>query len=124
MVVTSTTGAILEVDGMTRIMAKMLNGLPQNPAAAALTDEFRNAFNDKSMRGVLGQSQTQFPDGALKAGASWDRQVSITNPITGLTTTLGTFTLQGIETNGQASTARISAKLSMKHEAPSALPLP
>jgi hypothetical protein len=113
-VVTLPTGAVQKIEGMARLMEKMLSNLPQNPAAAGVLDSLKDMFSDDATRDMSSRGLAQFPDRPLKPGDTWDRQFTASLPMTGAITTSTTSTFQGVGNSGGVSVARITAKLTMK----------
>jgi hypothetical protein len=119
------TGAVTRVEGMSRILDKVMKTLPQNPAMAQAIGQFKGMMGDDAMRGLFEQSFMKFPDRAVKAGETWTGQFKMSNPIFGALTTTMTSTLKGIESVGGASIARITVMIAMAQDAeakPSGLP--
>jgi hypothetical protein len=116
-VVMSPTGAVLKMEGMKQIMDDVTKNLTQNtPAAAGALNSLSDSFDDESLGSL--QRFAQFPDRALKPGDAWDRQRSMTNPITGKATTSETYALQRIDGN----VAHIKLTSTTKQESPGELP--
>ena len=114
LLVLSPSGEVQKVDGMSRIMEKVFQNLPQDPAAAAMLNGIRNSFSDDAMRATMSQGFLRFPDRALKIGDTWDSQFTVKNPMIGAITTSVNATLKGFEGSGADQTARIVMKLAMK----------
>ena len=121
-VVTSPTGAVQRIEGMSRLMDNMLKNLTQNPAAVAgLLDGLKNTFSDDAMQDLSARGFAQFPDRPLKPGDTWDDRFTGGFAMFGAITTSRTSTLQGVESRGASAVARITAKLTMKSD-PAATP--
>jgi Family of unknown function (DUF6263) len=120
LLVLSPSGEVQKVDGMSRIMEKVFQNLPQDPAAAAMLNGMRNSFSDDAMRATLSQGFLRFPDRALKVGDTWDSQFSVKNPMIGGITTSVNATLKGFEGSGADQVAKIAMKLTMKPDSEAA----
>jgi hypothetical protein len=119
------TGAVSRVEGMSRILDKIMKTLPQNPAVAQTIGQLQGMMGDDAMRSLFEQSFMKFPDRAVKAGETWTGQFKMSNPMFGALTTTLTSTLQGVEASNGASIARITATIAMAQDAqasPTGLP--
>jgi len=110
----SPTGQVQKVEGMNRLMEKMLKSLPQDPAMAAVLEGLKNSFSDEAMRGALARGYTQFPNRPLKPGDTWDNGGTATHPMLGRLTTTSLFTLKAVEANAGDRMARITTNVTFK----------
>ena len=118
-VVLAPTGRVEKVDGMSRIMEKVFQTLPQNPGSAAALEAVKGSLSDEAMRGLLGQGFAQFPGKPVRVGDTWNGDLKTSNPMLGGLATSTVFTLNAIEGSGDAQLAKVGIKLSMKQEQPS-----
>jgi Family of unknown function (DUF6263) len=109
--VVSPRGTVQKIEGMARLMERVLNAQPQDRIAPEVLDGFRNTFSDDTTRDMLGWGTAPFPDRPLHPGDTWEDHLSAIVPMLGATTTFRTWTLEGVETRGGVSLARLSAKL-------------
>jgi hypothetical protein len=123
-VVVAPTGGVEKVEGMSRMMDKMLKNLPQNPGSMPITDALKSSLSDESMRGLLGQGFAQFPAKPLRIGETWTGEFKTSNPMIGVMVTSTVFTLESIEGSGDAQLAKVDMKLSLKQEQSSTAPNP
>jgi hypothetical protein len=119
--VISPRGTVQKIEGMARLMERVLNAQPQDRIALDVLDGFRNTFSDDTARDMLGWGTAPLPDRSLRPGDTWEDNLSATVPMLGATTTFRTWTLEGVETRGGISLARLSAKLAIRAD-PSAPP--
>lgn len=112
--VVSPRGAVQKIEGMARLMERVLNAQPQDRIAPEVLDGFRNTFSDDTTRDMLGWGTAPFPDRPLHPGDTWEDHLSAIVPMLGATTTFRTWTLEGVETRGGVSLARLSAKLAIR----------
>jgi hypothetical protein len=75
----SPAGVVLRVEGLTRLGDKMFASLPAN--AATMLGGFRQVMSDDAMKQNMSQTYLMFPDRPLKAGDTWNDQVTTVNPI-------------------------------------------
>ena len=111
-IVVSPTGVVLKVEGVDRLMDKVLKTIPENPAFTAAMQGMRNALSDESMKQTLSQGFERFPDGAVKIGESWGGESAMNNSFLGKVRMTTTSTLTGVE--GQV--AKIARKLNVKYD--------
>jgi hypothetical protein len=119
------TGAVTRVEGMSRIVDKIMNALPPNPAITQTISQLKGMIGDDAMRGMFEQSFVKFPDRAVQAGETWSGQFKMSNPLFGALNSTLTSTLKGVESSNGASIAHITATVAMTQDAeakPSALP--
>jgi Family of unknown function (DUF6263) len=111
------TGAVIRVEGMSRILDKILKTLPQNPALGQTISQLEGIMGDDAMRSLFEQSFVKFPDRAVKTGETWTGQFKMSNPMFGALTTTLTSTLKGVESGNGASIARITAMIAVTQDA-------
>jgi Family of unknown function (DUF6263) len=119
--VVSPRGTVQKIEGMARLMERVLNAQPQDRIAPDVLDGFRNTFSDDITRDMLGWGTAPLPDRPLHPGDTWEDHLSALVPMLGATTTSRTWTLEGVETSG-ISLARLSAKLAIRAEPSAAQP--
>src|SRR4030095_14398772 len=110
--VVSPRGTVQKIEGMARLMERVLNAQPQDRIAPDVLDGFRNAFSDDTARDMLGWGTAPFPDRPLHSGDTWEDHLSATVPMLGATTTSRTWTFEGVETRGAVSLTRPPQKFS------------
>jgi len=130
-IVTSPTGVVRKIDGMTRIFEKMMAAQPGGPIPAGALEGLKNSFSDEAMRDMTGRGFAAFPDRPLKPGDAWDEQFTTSVPMFGTVSTARTWTFQGIESRTGAAVARFTATHTIKTDpskpasgAPSSAPSP
>jgi hypothetical protein len=111
------TGAVTKVEGMSRILDKVMDTVPRNPVAVQIFSQLRGIMSDDAMRGVFEQSFLNFPDHAFKANETWTGQFKMSNPMFGALTTTRTSTLKGIESSNGTSIARIGVTIAIRQDA-------
>jgi len=116
------SGAVLKVDGMSRILEKMTGALPQSPVTAPLVNQLKASLSDDAMRSVTEQGFAIFPNHPVKVGETWTSQFQMNNPILGRLNSERSSTLKGIENSNGASVAHIAVTLAMKQGADSVPP--
>ncbi|HZM97312.1 MAG TPA: DUF6263 family protein [Vicinamibacterales bacterium] len=112
--VVSPGGTVQKIEGMARLMERVLNAQPQDRIAPDVLDGFRNTFSDDITRDMLGWGTAPLPDRPLHPGDTWEDHLSATVPLLGATTTSRTWTFEGVETRGGISLARLTAKLAIR----------
>ena len=122
--VVSPRGTVQKIEGMSRLMERVLNAQPQDRIAPDVLDGFRNTFSDDTTRDMLGWGTAPFPDRPLHPGDTWEDHLSATVPMLGATTTSRTWTFEGVETRGDVSLARLTAKLSIRADPSAPQPAP
>jgi len=120
--VVSPTGTVQKIEGMARLMERVLNAQPQDRIAPDVLDGFRNTFSDDTTRDMLGWGTAPLPDRLLHPGDTWEDRLSATVPMLGATKTSRTWTFEGVETRGGISLARLSAKLAIRADPSAAQP--
>jgi hypothetical protein len=107
-------GAVQRVEGLSKISEKMFANLP--PEAAPMLGGLRQGLSDDAMKLNMSQSLVKFPDRALKAGDTWNDQVTSPNPMMGPVTVSSTSTLKAIEGAGDKQVARIASTLTVRQD--------
>ena len=118
------TGAVIKVEGMSRIFDKIMKTLPQDPTGAQVFSQLKGTMSDDAMRSMFEQGFATFPDHAVKAGETWTGQFRMSLPIIGTVTTTRTSTLQGVESSNGTSIARIATMFAMRQDAEASPPGP
>jgi Family of unknown function (DUF6263) len=122
--VVSPSGAVQKIEGMARLMERVLNAQPQDRIAPDALDGLRNTFADDTTRDMLGWGTAPLPDRPIHPGDTWEDHLSATVPGLGARTTSRTWTLEGIESRGGVSLARLSAKLAIRADSSASQPTP
>jgi hypothetical protein len=112
--VVSPRGTVQKIEGMARLMDRVLNAQPQDRIAPDVLDGFRNTFTDDITRDMLGWGTAPFPDRPLHPGDTCEDHLSATVPMLRATTTSRAWTFEGVEIRGDISLARLSAKLAIR----------
>jgi hypothetical protein len=118
------TGAVIKVEGMSRIFDKIMKTLPQDPTGAQVFSQLKGTMSDDAMRSMFEQGFATFPDHAVKAGETWTGPFRMSLPIIGTVTTTRTSTLQGVESSNGTSIARIATMFAMRQDAEASPPGP
>jgi hypothetical protein len=79
--VVSPRGTVQKIEGMSRLMERVLNAQPQDRIAPDVLDGFRNTFSDDTTRDMLGWGTAPFPDRPLHPGDTWEDHLSATVPM-------------------------------------------
>lgn len=116
-IVASPTGTVQKIEGMARLLERVLNAQPQDRVAPDLLEGLRNTFSDDTTRDMLGWGIAPFPDRPLHAGDTWEDRLRATVPMLGATTTSRTWTLQEVASTDGVPVARLAAKLSIRADA-------
>jgi len=114
--VVSPTGAVSKINGLTRLMERVLDAQPNDRVMPELLDGFRNAFSDDTARDMVGWGVALFPDRPLRPGDTWQDHLKATVPGVGATTTLREWTLRGVESASGVSTARLAARVTIARD--------
>ena len=115
-IVMAPTGEVQKVEGLSKLTEKMFGNLPQEPAVAGILDGLKYNLGDDAMRNTLMQTFAQFPNRPLKAGDTWNSQVSVGNPMLGGLTTSTTSTLKSVEGEGSSRIATIVTASAIKQD--------
>lgn len=116
-VVIAPTGEVQKVEGASKLAEKIFKNVPQDPAAAGVIDGLKANISDDALRAMFMQTFAQFPSRPLKAGDTWNSQVTTPNPMFGALTTSVTSTLKGMEGDGSNRVATIVTSLTVKPDA-------
>ena len=123
-VVMTRLGRVEKLEGMDRVIDKMVKSLPPDPSMTQMVQSLKNSFSDDALSGIFGQSHSMFPDRPLSSGDSWENQSTATNPLTGAQTVTSMFTLQAIEASAGSRVARIATTQTIKSDPGAAPPGP
>ncbi len=115
-IVMAATGEVQKVEGLSKLTEKMFQNIPQDPAAAGILDGLKANLSDESMRSTFAQTFAQFPNRPLKAGDTWNSQVSVGNPMFGGLITSTTSTLKSVEGEGSNRIATIVTTSAIKQD--------
>jgi hypothetical protein len=118
-VVTASNGAVLKVQGMSKLSERLQQSLPQ-PGLAAVAG-LDNFMSDEALTSMFQQGFSQLPARPVKAGDSWNSEVTIRNPLAAMTTSLS-YTLSSIENRAATQLARIAVTMSLKAAEPAVPP--
>ncbi len=113
------TGAVIKVEGLSRIVDKMMKTIPQGGAAALFVSQLKAGMTDEAVRSTFSQGFVTFPDHAVTTGGTWTGEFPMSIPNMGTLSTSKTSTLVGIESNSGSPVARIATAISMRQVAPS-----
>lgn len=110
------TGEVQKVEGLSKVAEKMFQSVPQDPAMTGMLDGLKANVSDEAFRSQFAQTFAQFPNRPIKSGDIWTTQISTTNPMGGLITSL-TSTLKVVEGEGSNRVAKIATGLIVKQDA-------
>jgi hypothetical protein len=117
MVITA-VGAVEKVDGFSAIMQKSAAAGTQMPGMPGLD----GMFGDDAIKAMFGQSFAALPAGPVKAGDTWQQQLTIPNPLGAMTATI-VNTSRGQEALDGRALARFTTVTTLKPSgAPGAMP--
>lgn len=105
-------GAIQRIDGIQKVLDKIMQGLPPDRSAGAMAQSLRSVMSDEALRASLEQSFPRLPPQAVKSGDTWTGQTALGSQVIGRVAGTQTFTLKGVE----AGVATIGVALSLKQE--------
>jgi Family of unknown function (DUF6263) len=103
-VVLAPNGAVRGVDGVSRLREKMQ--ATASPATAAMLQSFGSMMSDDAIRSTFNQSFGLLPDTTVKSGDTWQRTLTMPNPL-GQMTVATTLTMKGTDMVNGRDVARI-----------------
>ena len=109
----SPAGVVQRVDGLTRLADKMFASLPAN--AVPMLGGFRQAMSDDAMKQNMSQAYLTFPDRPLKAGDTWNDQVTTTNPM-GPMTISSASTLKTVAGAADTQVVTVASTLTLRQD--------
>jgi hypothetical protein len=115
-VVMAANGAIQRIDGVQKVVDKITQDLPQDRAAASMTQNLKSVLSEPAIRASLEQSFPRLPPQPLKPGDTWTGQVSLGSDVAGKITGTQTFTFKSIDGAGATGYATIAVALGLKQE--------
>jgi hypothetical protein len=107
--VVSPQGAVVKIDGMGRLLERILNAQPADRLAPDMLAGLRNTFSDDRMRDMLGWGAVPFPARALRPGDTWDDSHDLTIPVFGVVSSTRTWTLRKVEDESGVPVATLTA---------------
>jgi Family of unknown function (DUF6263) len=115
-VVMAPEGTVRKVEGASRILDKVMQGMSADPAAAAAAQGLKTMLSDDALKATLSQSFSMLPTEPVKAGDTWTGKISMGNDIIGRIVGTSTFTLKAIEGTGDPAIARVAVALALKQD--------
>ena len=109
-------GAIRRIDGMQRIVDKLMKDLPRDPMAGGMAQNIKQMLSEDTLRASLEQSFSRMPDAPVKPGDTWTAEQTIGADAVGKITGTSTFTLKSIEGAGDNAVAHIAVTLALKQQ--------
>ena len=109
----SPAGVVQRVEGLTRLADKMFASLPAN--AGPMLGGLRQAMSDDAMKQNMSQAYPTFPDRPLKAGDTWNDQVTTANPF-GAGTISSASTLKTVAGAGDTQVVTIASTLTLRQD--------
>jgi hypothetical protein len=113
------SGAVVSVEGMSRVFETLAATLPTAITAAPEFKQIKASLTDEAMQNLFQQSLTVFPDRPVKPGDSWTGVFRTEAPMIGAQTGSQTTTFTGIDASRGISTARLGVTLTSKPAADS-----
>jgi hypothetical protein len=105
-------GAIQRIDGIQRVVDKIMQEVPEDRRAAALMQSLRSVLSEESVRASIEQSFPRLPPQPVKPGDTWTGQVALGSSAIGRINGTQTFTLKSLD----GSAATIAVALTLKQE--------
>jgi hypothetical protein len=115
-VVMASNGAIQRVDGVQKALDKIVQDLPQDRAAAQMTQSLKSVLSEPAIRASLEQSFPRLPSQAVKPGDTWTGQVSLGSDAAGRISGEQTFTVKTLGGPDAPGVATIDVALVLKQE--------
>jgi hypothetical protein len=115
-VVIAPEGTVRQVEGASRLMEKVLKGMPQDPAVAGAAQGLKSMLSDDALKTTLSQSFAKLPAEAVRIGDAWSGTLSMGNEMIGRIVGASTFTLKAIEGPADTPLGRIAVALTLKQE--------
>jgi hypothetical protein len=105
-------GAIQRIDGVQKVLDKMLQDLPEDRSAAQIVQGLKSVMSEEAIRTALEQSFPRLPPQAVKPGDTWTAQVALGSEVVGRISGTQTMTLKSVD----GSTATLAVALGLKQE--------
>jgi hypothetical protein len=106
------TGAIQRIDGVAKLLDKVMLDLPSDRAASQMMQGLKSVMSDEAIRASLEQSFPRLPPHDVKPGDTWTGQVALGSPAIGKIAGTQTMTLKSVD----GSDATIAVALGLKQE--------
>jgi hypothetical protein len=113
----SPTGLVTKVEGMSRLLEKMVAKLPASEGQQQSMDQLKAMMGDEPMRKMIERSFAVFPDTPVSPGESWTRETEVPLPFLGTMTATTTSTFKGMEVVDGSQMARLAMVVVMKPRA-------
>jgi hypothetical protein len=105
-------GAVQRVDGIQRVLDKILQDAPEERRTAALMQSLKSVLSDEAVRASLEQSFPRMPPQPVKPGDTWTGKIALGSSAIGRISGTQTFTLKSVDGNR----ATIAVALALKQE--------
>jgi hypothetical protein len=115
-VIMSANGAIVRIDGVQRVLDKIMHDLPQDRSAGPMAQSLKSVLSEPAVRASLEQSFPRMPPAPVKPGDTWTGQVSLGSDVVGKISGTQTFTFKTIEGAAATGVATIGVTLALKQE--------
>jgi len=113
-VAVSPAGVVQRVEGLSKMADKMFASLPAS--AGPMLGGFRQAMTDDAMKQNMSQAYPTFPDRPLKAGDTWNDQVTTANPF-GTITISSASTLKTVSGAADSQVVTLASTLTLRQDA-------
>ncbi len=110
------SGTIQSVEGASAVLEKLSSKVANDPMSAPMLESLRAGFSDEAIKAMFSQGFAEFPPRAVKQGETWERTMSIPNPMLGALTNTTTSTLTGVEGAPGAQVAKIATTVALKQD--------
>ncbi len=115
-IVQAPDGSVRKVEGASRIVDKIMKGIPDDPAAQGAAQGMRSVLSDEALKTTTEQSFSKLAPNPVSPGDTWEGQLSLGNDAIGRMAGVVRFTLKGIEGPPDAGVARIAVALTLKQQ--------
>jgi hypothetical protein len=105
-------GAIQRIDGVAKLVDKVMQDLPSDRSALQIAQGLKSVLSDEAIRASLEQSFPRLPGHDVKPGDTWTAQVALGSPATGRIAGTQTMTLRSVD----GGTATVDVALGLKQE--------
>jgi hypothetical protein len=105
-------GAIQRIDGVQKVLDKIMQDLPQDRSGGSMAQGLKSVLSAEAVRASLEQSFPRLPPQPVKAGDTWTGQMALGSEVTGRIGGTQTFTLTSVD----ADVATIAVALVLKQE--------
>ena len=113
-VVQAPDGTVRKVEGASRLVDKILKSLPDDSSAQAAAQSLKSVLSDEALKSTLEQSFSRLPAADVKAGDTWDGEISMGNAVAGRIGGTVKFTLKAVEGTPESGIARIGVALALQ----------